>query len=111
MLKKTRNLKLAALCGLCGVIFLFACENVQAVKLGYTIEKLRRDIKDLESANTYLNKEIRISLSPEKLENAASKLGMVYPEPEAIVLLDAPPAAAQNGRGWLARLLKSDKTS
>ena len=31
------------------------------------IEKLRREIKDLENANTYLKKEIQVSLSPEKL--------------------------------------------
>ena len=59
MLKKTRNLRLAALGGICMVGFLFAWQNVQALKLGYTIEKIRREIKDLESANTYLKKEIQ----------------------------------------------------
>jgi len=111
MLKKTRNYRLGMLGALCAVFFLFAWENVQAVKLGYNIERLRREIKDLESANTYLKKEIRISLSPEKLESEAVKLGMVYPEPGAVVMLDGTPAAKTAGRGWLARLFGLNKAS
>lgn len=111
MLKKTRNLRLAGLGALCAVFFLFAWENVQAVRLGYTIEKLRHEIKDLENSNTYLKKEIQASLSPEKLEAEASKLGMVYPEPGAIVMLDGAPAADTAGRGWLAKLFKLNKAS
>lgn len=111
MLKKTRNLRLAGLGALCAVFFLFAWENVQAVRLGYTIEKLRHEIKDLENSNTYLKKEIQASLSPEKLEAEASKLGMVYPEPGAIVMLDGAPAADKAGRGWLAKLFKLNKAS
>jgi cell division protein FtsL len=111
MLKKTRNLRLAALGALCAAAFLFAWENVQAVKLGYNIEKLRREIKDLESANTYLKKEIQVSLSPERLEAEAAKLGMVYPEPGAVVMLDGTPAVKKEGRGWLAKLLRLNKAS
>ncbi len=111
MLKKTRNLRLAAIGALCAVFFLFAWENVQAVKLGYTIEKLRREIKDLESSNTYLKKEIQASLSPEKLEAEASKLGMVYPEPGAVVMLDGAPSQNAQGRGWLARIFRLNKAS
>lgn len=111
MLKKTRNLRLSALGVICAAGFLFAWENVQAVKLGYNIEKLRREIKDLESANTYLKKEIQVSLSPEKLEAEATRLGMVYPEPGAVVLLDGKPAEGNAGRGWLARLFRLNKSS
>lgn len=111
MKKRTRNLRLAALAGLCAAGFMFAWQNVQAVKLGYSIEKLRREIKDLESSNTYLKKEIQVSLSPEKLEAAASRLGMVYPEPGAVVVMDGDPAAGTAGRGWLARLFRLNKSS
>jgi hypothetical protein len=111
MLKKTRNLRLAAMGTICAVAFVFAWQNLQALKLGYNIEKIRREIKDLESANTYLKKEIRVSLSPEKLEAEASRLGMVYPEPGAVVILDGRPAADNAGRGWLARLFKFNKSS
>lgn len=102
---------MAALGALCLVAFVFAWQNVQAVKLGYNIEKLRREIKDLQNANTYLKKEIQASLSPEKLEAEASLLGMVYPEPGAVVILDGKPAADNAGRGWLARLFKFNKAS
>lgn len=104
MLKRTRNLNLAALGGVCAIAFLFAWENVQAIKLGYSIEKLRREIKDLESSNTYLKKEIQASLSPEKLEERALGLGMVYPEPDAVVLLDGPGGEGNPARNWLAKV-------
>jgi len=104
MLKRTRNINLAAVGAVCLVFFLFALENVQAVRLGYTIEKIRREIKDLESSNTYLKKEIQAALSPEKLEVEALKLGMVYPEPGAVVLLDGAPGKANPAKDWLAKL-------
>jgi len=104
MLKKTRNMNLAAVGAVCGVFFLFAWENVQAVKLGYTIEKVRREIKDLESSNTYLKKEIQAAMSPEKLEVEALKLGMVYPEPGAVVMLDGAPGRDNPAKDWLAKL-------
>ena len=104
MLKKTRNTKLALLAAACGIFFLFAWENVQAYRLGYTIEKVRKDIKDLESANTYLKKEIQASLSPEKLEAEALRIGIVYPEPGAVVMLDGKAGQKNPAREWLARL-------
>lgn len=104
MLKKTRNKNLAVLGAVFAVCFIFVWENVQALKLGYTIEKIRREIKDLESSNTYLKKEIQASLSPERLEVAALRLGMVYPEPGAVVMLDSAPGQANPARDWLAKL-------
>lgn len=93
------------------MFFLFAWENIQAVKLGYSIEQLRKDNLDIENANTYLKKEIQISLSPEKLEAEAVKLGMVYPEPASIVRLDSKPEDKIQAFGWLARLLRRDRAS
>ncbi len=87
------------------VFFLFAWENVQATRLGYNIEGLRREIKDLENSNNYLKKEIRTSLSPEKLQTEALKIGLVYPEPDALVLLDDADGNKPS-RGWLAKLLR-----
>ena len=104
MLKKTRNTNLAAVGAICAVFFLFAWENVQAVKLGYTIEKIRHEIKDLESSNTYLKKEIQTAMSPEKLEVEALKLGMVYPEPGAVVQLDGAEGKLNPAKDWLAKL-------
>ena len=104
MLKKTRNMNLALVAAVCGLFFLFAWENVQAVRLGYTIEKVRREIRDLESSNTYLKKEIQASLSPEKLEAEALRIGMVYPEPGAVVMLDEKAGPKNPAREWLAKL-------
>ena len=109
--KKTRNLRLAVLGLACCAGFVYAWQNLQAVKLGCSIERLRRDIKDLESANTYLKKEIQVSLSPEKLEAAASRLGMVYPEPGAVVVMDGGRPEAKSGRGWLVKLFRLNKSS
>lgn len=104
MRRKTRNLRLAALGAVCAAAFVFAWQNVQAVKLGYRIETMRKDIRDLQNANTYLKKEIDVSLSPEKLETEAMKLGMVYPQPGSVVIMDGKPASDKAGRGWLAKL-------
>ena len=106
MMRGTRNLKFAVLAAASAVFFLFAWENIQAVKLGYSIERLRKDNVDIENANTYLKKEIQISLSPEKLETEAVKLGMVYPEPASIVRLDSKPESKTRAFGWLAKLLR-----
>lgn len=84
------------------VFFIFAWENVQATRLGYDIEGLRKEIKDLENSNNYLKKEIRISLAPETLQAEALKIGLVYPEPDALVLLDDA-NGDKNTKGWLAR--------
>jgi len=111
MMRRTRNLKFAALAAASAVFFLFAWENIQAVKLGYSIERLRKDNSDIENANTYLKKEIQISLSPEKLEAEAVKLGMIYPEPASIVRLDSKPEGKTRAFGWLARLFRRDRST
>ena len=87
------------------VFFIFAWENVQATRLGYSIEGLRKEITDLENNNDYLKKELRASRAPEKLEAEALKLGLVYPEPSALVLLDDV-KAEKPSKGWLAKLLR-----
>jgi len=83
--------------------FAFAWENVQAVRLGYNIEGLRNEIKDLENGNNYLKKEIQISMSPERLQAEAVKIGLVYPEPDSIVLREEQ-TVIKSSKGWLARL-------
>jgi hypothetical protein len=87
------------------VFFLYAWENVQATRLGYGIEGLRKEIRDLENADNYLNKEIRISQSPERLQTEALKIGLAYPEPDALVLLDEEPGN-RSEKGWLAQLFR-----
>ena len=102
---RTKTLKLGALAVAGAVFFIFAWENVQATRLGYSIECLRKEIKDLENNNNYLKKEIRVSLAPEKLQAEALKIGLVYPEPDALVLLDDT-AGSKPAKNWLAKLLR-----
>lgn len=106
---RTRTLKLAILTAAGAVLFMFAWENVQATRLGYGIEGLRREIKDLENGNNYLKKEIRSSLTPESLQAEALKIGLVYPEPDALVLLDDAGGDAP-AKGWLAKLFHRNST-
>lgn len=100
---RTRPLKYAALTAAGAVFFVFAWGNVQATRLGYSIEELRKEIKDLETGNKYLKKEIQAAMSPERLQADAVKLGLVYPEPDSIVLLDEK-GKSRPSKGWLARL-------
>jgi hypothetical protein len=101
---KTKLLRLAMLALAGAAFFIYAWENLQATRLGYSIEGLRKEIKDLENTNNYLDKEIRVSLAPEKLQADALKIGLVYPEPDALVLLDDN-NADKPAKGWLAQLL------
>mgnify|MGYP001618821603 FL=1 len=98
-MSKTKILKLAMLAVAGAVFFVYAWENIQATRLGYSIEGLRKEIKDLENTNNYLKKEIRVSLSPEKLQAEALKLGLVYPEPDALVHLDED-NSDKPAKGW-----------
>ncbi|MBI4655737.1 MAG: hypothetical protein HY746_03205 [Elusimicrobia bacterium] len=68
-------------------LFIFAWENIQAVKLGYKIEDLRKELTDIENTNKYLKKEIQLTLSPENLQEEAKKLDMVYPEPQSMIVV------------------------
>ena len=102
---RTRTLRLAMLTAAGAVFFIFAWENVQATRLGYSIEGLRNEMKDLKNDNNYLKKELRISLAPEKIQAEALKIGLVYPEPDALVLLDDA-GGEKPAKGWLAKLLR-----
>lgn len=98
-------MRLAFLAAAGAVFFIYAWENLQATRLGYSIEGLRRDLKNLENSNNYLKKEIRISQSPEKLQTEALKMGLIYPEPDALVLLEELPGN-RSAKGWFAQLLR-----
>ncbi len=100
---KTSTLKYAILAAAGLVFFVFALGNVQAFRFGYSIEELRKEIRDLETGNKYLKKEIQAAMSPERLQAEAMKLGLVYPEPDSIVMLDEK-AGEKPAKGWLARL-------
>ncbi|MDQ7774215.1 MAG: hypothetical protein RDU13_11925 [Elusimicrobiales bacterium] len=87
MQRRARNSALKVLLGVSALCFLYAWQGVEATRTGYEIEKLRREMRDIEHGNDYLRKDISIALSPASLEAKAQKLGMAYPEPDRVVQL------------------------
>jgi cell division protein FtsL len=85
------------------VLFAFVWENVQGTKIGYSIEKLREEIERIATKNQYLKKEIQSILSTEKLEAQAKKLGMIYPEPESIIVMPESSAKKNKSRSLFAK--------
>jgi hypothetical protein len=84
------------------VLFVFVWENIQATKLGYRIEETKKEITAITNANKYLSKDIQIALSPEKLQEKALMLGMVYPEPASVIILDKNDDSNKKNLGWFA---------
>jgi len=85
-------------------IFICAWQNIQATQLGYKIEKLNQEIKDLETSNKYMQKELDIKLAQSSLEKRAMEMGMIYPEPSAVITLDTAASAGNSGavKNWVA---------
>jgi len=70
------------------LVFITVIINVEAIKLGYSIAKEDMEIKNLASNNKYLMKEINRNKSPKNIEYYAFQMGLKYPEPYSIVILD-----------------------
>ncbi|MCK4936806.1 MAG: hypothetical protein KAR84_08120 [Elusimicrobiales bacterium] len=102
MAKKKRIRYAQIILMISAVLFVFVWENIQATKLGYRIEQTRQEIKSITNANKYLSKDIQIALSPEKLQEKALMLGMIYPEPEQIVILEKNNNSNKKNLGWFA---------
>ena len=102
MAKKKRIRYAQIILMISAVLFVFVWENIQATKLGYRIEQTRQEIKSITNANKYLSKDIQTALSPEKLQEKALMLGMVYPEPEQIVILEKNSNSNKKNLGWFA---------
>lgn len=70
------------------ILLLYVGGKVQLVRLGYQIEALEREKKELERANRSLLIEASSLSSPSRIEEIAIKrLGMVRPEKENIVIV------------------------
>lgn len=89
--------------------------NIQAIKIGYSIEKEEKEIRNLRSSNKYISKQISGYKAPRNIELVASHMGLKYPEPYSIVMMDESGKKGSGGKfGWLARIFrlqfaKSDK--
>ena len=102
MAKKKRIRYLQIILMISAVLFVFVWENIQATKLGYRIENTRQEIKEFTNANKYLSKEIQTALSPENLQKKALMLGMIYPEPASVIILEKKIESDKNNLGWFA---------
>ncbi|GEM_PF-941236 len=61
--------------------------NIQATSMGYKIEQKRESINRIKGENERLFQKINSQLSLEKLEKEAFQMGLIYPEPDILVLL------------------------
>lgn len=69
-------------------LMLYVGGKVKLVRLGYQIEALDREKKDLERANASLRIEASSLSSPARIEEiAVKKLGMVRPSKDNIVVV------------------------
>ncbi len=76
-----------------GGLILYVGGKVKIVRLGYQLEVLEREKRELERANRSLRIEASSLSSPARIEEIAIKrLGMVYPPKENRVMVRRKPA-------------------
>jgi cell division protein FtsL len=69
-------------------LILYVAGKVNIVRLGYQIEALEREKKDLERANRALRIEASSLSSPARIEEIATKrMGMIRPAKENVVVV------------------------
>ncbi len=77
-------------------LLLYVGGKVKIMRLGYQIEALEKEKKDLERANRSLRIEVSSLTSPARIEEIATKkLGMVRPPKEAVVVVKRKAALRQ----------------
>lgn len=80
-------------------LILYVGGKVNIVRLGYQIEALEREKKDLERANRSLRIEASSLSSPARIEEIATKrMGMVRPPKENVVVVKRKIAANSNNQ-------------
>lgn len=78
------------------VLILYVAGKVSIVRLGYRIEALEREKKDLERANRSLRIEASSLSSPARIEEIAVKrMGMIMPPKENVVMVKRKGGAGQ----------------
>lgn len=79
-------------------------QHIQATRLGYEVEKTRRQVHRLRGRIGALQMELQTSVSPAQLASQArSRLGMFPAGPESLRVLDSPEASRRDDT-FLARL-------
>lgn len=78
------------------LLILYVGGKVQILRLGYQIETLEREKKELERSNRSLKIEASSLSSPARIEEIAIKrMGMVRPPKENVVIVKRRPAPEQ----------------
>ncbi|MEW5951199.1 MAG: hypothetical protein GX447_01740 [Elusimicrobia bacterium] len=93
------------------LLFCAVTLNIFRVKLGYAIERTKKEAAKLSIENDYLAKKIAHARSPKNLEVYAASAGLKYPEPYSIVIIDAPKETYEKKRGWLSALFSKTNKS
>lgn len=89
--------------GLAALVLAMVWQHVQAVKLGYAVEKSRTCERLLRGQIAARELELEKILSPRELAARAHlRLGMVPAIPESLRILDSAPENSQ-GQSWVAR--------
>ena len=84
-----RNLKIAAI-GFS--VLALVWQHIQATRLGYEVEKARRESHQLAARIGAMQMDLQVSVSPARLAARAERLGMFPASPESLRLLEAPGA-------------------
>jgi cell division protein FtsL len=80
---------IAVFAGLC-LVFLFVWERVDIVRVGYHVERLKRDKVMLERERDQLRVKVSALSAPDRIAKAASeKLGMVLPQPGQVIMVQS----------------------
>lgn len=89
---------LALFAGLC-LVFLFVWERVDMVRVGYQIERLKRDKVVLERERDQLRMKVSSLTAPDRIAKVASeKLGMGVPQPGQVIMVRSKPERAPSPR-------------
>ena len=76
------------------LVFLFVWQQIQSVRLGYEVEKTRKQITAQKERIAYLRLDIERKLSPAELAHVAKeRLKMQPATPDAVIVLETPQAA------------------
>ena len=78
------------------LLFLLAWQHVQVTRLGYRFSQIQREVESQSQSNSYLKLELQQLSSPERLELIAkSRLGLVLPSYDSMILIDPPLSAKE----------------
>ncbi len=94
-----------------GTILFAVFLNLCCLKLGYSIEKTKKQTAVLRNENNYISKQIAKYCSPKNIQAYALSAGLKYPEPYSIVILEEVKEKKDKKQMWFANLLRHQRKS